>query len=186
MIANPFTGHNEGLSKVIARAKALDKGVILLVYMSHAGAEEGYGLKVGEEPMYMRFARKVRDWEADGAIVSAKSLDDNQGGEEDARPLAGHPEPRHRFSGWRGGQGGQGRDRLRHRGPVDHRRQDPLGLMLREFNRSIDRFLKRVFGGAEEHRRVRVGHHLQRLFVAEPGVVSVLEREDDPVLLRLG
>ncbi len=75
VIANPFTGHNEGLSKVIARAKALDKGVILLVYMSHAGAEEGYGLKVGEEPMYMLFARKVRDWEADGAIVSAKSLD---------------------------------------------------------------------------------------------------------------
>ncbi len=75
VIANPFTGHNEGLSKVIARAKALEKGVILLVYMSHAGAEEGYGLKVGEEPMYMMFARKVRDWEADGAIVSAKSLD---------------------------------------------------------------------------------------------------------------
>jgi len=75
VIANPFTGHNEGLSKVIATAKALDKGVILLVYMSHAGAEEGYGLKVGEEPMYMLFARKVRDWEADGAIVSAKSLD---------------------------------------------------------------------------------------------------------------
>jgi orotidine-5'-phosphate decarboxylase len=75
VIANPFTGHNEGLSKVIARAKALEKGVILLVYMSHAGAEEGYALKVGEEPMYMMFARKVRDWDADGAIVSAKSLD---------------------------------------------------------------------------------------------------------------
>jgi len=75
VIANPFTGHNEGLSKVIARAKALERGVILLVYMSHAGAEEGYGLKVGEEPMYMLFARKVKDWGADGAIVSAKSLE---------------------------------------------------------------------------------------------------------------
>jgi len=75
VIANPFTGHNEGLSKVIARAKELEKGVILLVYMSHAGADEGYALKVGEEPMYMMFARKVRDWDADGAIVSAKSLD---------------------------------------------------------------------------------------------------------------
>ena len=75
VIANPFTGHNEGLSKVIARAKALEKGVILLVYMSHAGAEEGYALKVGEEPMYMMFARKVRDWDADGADRLAKSLD---------------------------------------------------------------------------------------------------------------
>ncbi|MDA4114177.1 MAG: orotidine 5'-phosphate decarboxylase [Thaumarchaeota archaeon] len=75
VIANPFAGHNEGLSKVIARARALGKGVILLVYMSHAGAEEGYALKVGEEPMYLRFARKVREWGADGAIVSAKSLE---------------------------------------------------------------------------------------------------------------
>ncbi|MGA2199138.1 MAG: orotidine 5'-phosphate decarboxylase / HUMPS family protein, partial [Nitrososphaerales archaeon] len=75
VIANPFTGHNEGLSKVIARAGALGKGVLLLVYMSHAGAEEGYALKVGEEPMYMRFAKKVREWGADGAIVSAKSVE---------------------------------------------------------------------------------------------------------------
>jgi orotidine-5'-phosphate decarboxylase len=75
VIANPFAGHNEGLSKVLARARALEKGVILLVYMSHAGAEEGYALKIGEEPMYMRFARKVREWDADGAIVSAKSLE---------------------------------------------------------------------------------------------------------------
>ena len=75
VIANPFAGHSEGLSKVISRSKALGKGVILLVYMSHEGAEEGYGLKVGEEPMYMRFARKVREWGADGAIVSAKSLE---------------------------------------------------------------------------------------------------------------
>ncbi len=75
VIANPFTGHNEGLSRVIARAGALGKGVLLLVYMSHAGAEEGYALKVGEEPMYMRFAKKVREWGADGAIVSAKSVE---------------------------------------------------------------------------------------------------------------
>ena len=75
VIANPFTGHNEGLSKVLARAKELEKGVILLVFMSHAGAEEGYALQVEGEPMYMRFARKVREWDADGAIVSAKSIE---------------------------------------------------------------------------------------------------------------
>jgi orotidine-5'-phosphate decarboxylase len=43
--------------------------------MSHEGAEEGYGLKVAGEPMYLRFARKVREWGADGAVVSAKSLE---------------------------------------------------------------------------------------------------------------
>jgi orotidine-5'-phosphate decarboxylase len=74
VIANPFVGFDEGLSGVIHGARALDKGVILLVYMSHAGAREGYGMKVGGEPLYLEFARRVRDWEADGAIVSSKSL----------------------------------------------------------------------------------------------------------------
>lgn len=73
VIANPFTGREEGLAGVLERARALEKGVILLVYMSHAGAMEGYALKVKGEPMYMIFARRVRDWRADGAIVSARS-----------------------------------------------------------------------------------------------------------------
>jgi orotidine-5'-phosphate decarboxylase len=73
VIANPFVGAKEGLSQVIARSKKLGKGVILLVYMSHAGAKEGYGLIVNGKPLYLEFARRVRDWDADGAIVSAKS-----------------------------------------------------------------------------------------------------------------
>ncbi|MDA4135862.1 MAG: orotidine-5'-phosphate decarboxylase [Thaumarchaeota archaeon] len=73
VIANPFVGAEEGLSQVIARGKKLGRGVILLVYMSHAGAKEGYGLIVDGKPLYVEFARRVRDWDADGAIVSAKS-----------------------------------------------------------------------------------------------------------------
>ena len=73
VIANPFAGYAEGLSGVLKKAKALGKGVILLVYMSHAGAVEGYAMRVGREPVYLRFAKKTRQWEADGAIVSAKS-----------------------------------------------------------------------------------------------------------------
>lgn len=73
VIANPFVGREEGLSKVVSGAKRAGKGTILLVYMSHAGAGEGYGLKVGREPLYVEFAKRVRDWDADGAIVSAKS-----------------------------------------------------------------------------------------------------------------
>lgn len=73
VIANPFVGAEEGLSRVISRSRAQGKGVILLVYMSHAGAREGYGLVVDGKPLYLEFARRVRDWDADGAVVSAKS-----------------------------------------------------------------------------------------------------------------
>lgn len=73
VIANPFVGHKEGLDGLIARARDLGKGVILLVYMSHEGAREGYGLRVDGEPLYMTFARKAKRWGADGAVVSSKS-----------------------------------------------------------------------------------------------------------------
>lgn len=74
VIANPFVGAEEGLSRVIDRARKTGKGVILLVYMSHAGAGEGYGLTVDGKPLYLEFARRARAWGADAVIVSAKSL----------------------------------------------------------------------------------------------------------------
>jgi orotidine-5'-phosphate decarboxylase len=73
IIANPFVGYREGLAGTMSRARELGKGVILLVYMSHAGAREGYGLKVGSEPLYRLFAQRAKKWRADGAIVSSKS-----------------------------------------------------------------------------------------------------------------
>jgi orotidine-5'-phosphate decarboxylase len=73
LIANPFVGYKEGVEDVIAKSRAMRKGVVLLVYMSHKGATEGYGLKVGNEPLYLRFARETRKWGADGAVVSSKS-----------------------------------------------------------------------------------------------------------------
>jgi orotidine-5'-phosphate decarboxylase len=73
VIANPFVGYREGMKDLIARSHELGKGVILLVYMSHAGAREGYGLKVGGEPLYARFAREARRWGADGVVVSGKA-----------------------------------------------------------------------------------------------------------------
>jgi len=74
LIANPFVGYKEGIEDLLAKSRVMHKGVILLVYMSHAGAREGYGLKVGGEPLYLGFARKTRSWGADGAVVSSKSL----------------------------------------------------------------------------------------------------------------
>jgi len=77
VIANPFVGWEEGLQPVFELAKEMDRGVILLVYMSHKASWEGYGQNVqdtrtGEiKPQYMIFAEKALAWEADGVIVGA-------------------------------------------------------------------------------------------------------------------
>lgn len=76
LIANPLVGKEEGLGSVIERLHSKRAGLILLVYMSHRGADEGYGLKIeGGNPLYKVFAQRARDWKADGVVVSAKSLD---------------------------------------------------------------------------------------------------------------
>ena len=77
IIANPFVGWEEGLKPLFETAKKLDKGVILLTYMSHKGAFEGYGqtiidLETGENiPQFVSFARKALKWNADGVVVGA-------------------------------------------------------------------------------------------------------------------
>ncbi len=76
VIANPFVGREEGLGKVVEKMHLSGGGVIFLVYMSHRGAYEGYGLRVeGGEPMYRIFAERARDWGADGVVVGAQSVD---------------------------------------------------------------------------------------------------------------
>jgi len=75
--ANPFVGWEEGLKSVFEIAHKNGKGVILLVYMSHKGASEGYGQitknsKTGDLiSQYQIFARKAVEWNADGAVVGA-------------------------------------------------------------------------------------------------------------------
>lgn len=77
VIANPFVGWEEGLQSVFEVARQLDKGVIILVYMSHKGAEEGYGQTVlnaktkKQVSQYRVFAEKALSWSADGAVVGA-------------------------------------------------------------------------------------------------------------------
>lgn len=74
VIANPFVGKEEGLGGVVEKMHVKGGGVVLLVYMSHRGASEGYGLEVkGGRPLYAVFAERARDWGADGVLVSAKS-----------------------------------------------------------------------------------------------------------------
>jgi len=77
VIASPFVGWEEGLQPVFEVAHKMKRGVIVLVYMSHKGASEGYGQTVrdptsGElRSQYMVFAEKALEWKADGAVVGA-------------------------------------------------------------------------------------------------------------------
>lgn len=77
VIANPFVGWEEGLQPVFEVAEQKGRGVILLVYMSHKGAPEGYGQTIRDPktqvytPQYVAFAQKALEWKADGAVVGA-------------------------------------------------------------------------------------------------------------------
>lgn len=77
LIANPFIGWEEGLNRIFDVASRLSRGVILLVYMSHKGAPEGYGQTIiepesrKETPQYVSFAKKALKYGADGAVVGA-------------------------------------------------------------------------------------------------------------------
>ena len=77
LIANPFVGWEEGLQPVFEVARRYDRGVILLSYMSHKGAIEGYGQTIVDSetgtkiPQYISFARKALKWQADGVVIGA-------------------------------------------------------------------------------------------------------------------
>lgn len=77
LIANPFVGWKEGLEPIFSVAHRLQRGVILLAYMSHKGAHEGYGQTVYNEEtgmktaQYVSFAKKALKWNADGVVVGA-------------------------------------------------------------------------------------------------------------------
>ncbi len=77
LIANPFIGWEEGLKPVFEVARKEQRGVILLVYMSHKAAYEGYGQTIidaqtGKQlPQYVSFAEKALRLDADGVVVGA-------------------------------------------------------------------------------------------------------------------
>ncbi|MEM3577203.1 MAG: orotidine 5'-phosphate decarboxylase [Candidatus Bathyarchaeia archaeon] len=77
LIANPFIGWEEGMKPIFDVAQRLGRGVILLAYMSHKGASEGYGQTVidpetGKKALqYILFANKALSWSADGVVVGA-------------------------------------------------------------------------------------------------------------------
>ena len=72
VIVNPFVGLKGGLDVVFEDAKALGKGVITLAYMSHPGADEGYGIELKDgELLSDLFIQKANFWGADGVILGS-------------------------------------------------------------------------------------------------------------------
>jgi orotidine-5'-phosphate decarboxylase len=77
LIANPFIGWEEGLKPIFNVARKQQRGVILLTYMSHKGAFEGYGQTIidaetgKQTPQYVSFAKKALKYDADGVVVGA-------------------------------------------------------------------------------------------------------------------
>ena len=78
VICNPFIGWDAGLEPIFKEAynRHPKAGVILLIYMSHPGAEFGFGatLQTSEGtsiPFYNRFAKLALKQRADGVIVGA-------------------------------------------------------------------------------------------------------------------
>ena len=75
IIVNPFVGYSEGLDSLLKKSKSKNKGVLFLVYMSHAGAKDGYGLDIMKQgkkkKLYTEFIERAKRWHADGIIVGA-------------------------------------------------------------------------------------------------------------------
>ena len=77
IIANPLVGWEEGLKPIFDVANRLQRGVIVLVYMSHKASPEGYGQTIIDPetgrkiPQYVAFAQKALKYGASGAIVGA-------------------------------------------------------------------------------------------------------------------
>jgi orotidine-5'-phosphate decarboxylase len=77
LIANPFIGWEEGLEPIFDVARRIRRGVILVVYMSHKAAHEGYGQTIidagtGKQMLqYASFAQKALKLDADGVVVGA-------------------------------------------------------------------------------------------------------------------
>jgi len=77
LTVNPFVGWKGGLESTFGLAHKKGMGVIVLVYMSHPSASEGYGQNVVQArslkatPQFEIFAEKAVKWRADGAVVGA-------------------------------------------------------------------------------------------------------------------
>jgi orotidine-5'-phosphate decarboxylase len=74
VIANPFIG-SDAFESLVKKARMSGGGVIALVYMSHKGAREGYGLQLEDKrELYRIFLERASKADADGIVVGASNL----------------------------------------------------------------------------------------------------------------
>lgn len=77
-IANPFVG-SAALASLVRRAHSLEAGIIALVYMSHPGATEGFGLEIiagrKRRRLYTIFLERASLAKVDGIVVGATRLE---------------------------------------------------------------------------------------------------------------
>jgi orotidine-5'-phosphate decarboxylase len=72
VIVNPFVGYTGALDVVFEHAHRFGKGVITLAYMSHKGADEGFGLKLAHNgTIFDEFLLRAASWGSDGVIVGS-------------------------------------------------------------------------------------------------------------------
>jgi orotidine-5'-phosphate decarboxylase len=71
LIANPFIG-TAALESLVKGARRSDAGIVALVYMSHPGAREGYGLRLeAKQDLYSVFMERALKAGADGVVIGA-------------------------------------------------------------------------------------------------------------------
>jgi len=76
VIVNPFAGFKGGLDVVYETANLQDKGVISLAYMSHPGAEEGYGLETRDRgTLFELMLERANVWGSDAVIMGTTRSD---------------------------------------------------------------------------------------------------------------
>ena len=74
MIANPFVGYEGALDAAFKIARKSNNGIILLAYMSHPAAKDGYGLMLkSKKRVFEEFVARAIAWRADGVVVGATS-----------------------------------------------------------------------------------------------------------------
>jgi orotidine-5'-phosphate decarboxylase len=77
LTASPYVGWEGGLKPVFELAEDKGRGILVLVYMSHPGADQTFGgalIKSREGKLaqaYRVFAEWALEWRADGAVVGA-------------------------------------------------------------------------------------------------------------------
>ena len=76
VIVNPFVGYKGALDAVFEDAAKKRKGVITLAYMSHEGADEGFGLRLqGGRTIFDEFLKRAIEWKSSGVIMGTTRPD---------------------------------------------------------------------------------------------------------------